>query len=675
MIDNIRAVLQNMALDKPGLWGQPVWYFVLAALYAGCLVALFVLLWRTSDRTRLIKRIGIMLVVISAVRAAIYVGLDYPWQVPDEHGHYEYVALTARLKRVPTFADLDPVLEQDILQSMHVYRWWELGYNRPQPATIPFSFADDPDLKISWLQVGDEPFLYYALLSPVHQLFADRPLIDILYILRLVSALLLPLTVWVIFLCLAEVFPENAFLILGGTAFVTLNPMFAFVNSGVSNNIFSALTATLLLWSVHRVCKYGMNWRRGALLIALTAVTVLSRKSNLFLVLWTMLVFAWYGWQPVWRWIHRRGRLTALGASILSVTILALMAWPSQDAANWIQFPWPEAPTRTLIDPATSAYALSIRDDSIGTTRQLVQDVIQPIDTSNSPLLVRVQARSDVPDQPLRLQLFDGINTSVITTTVGTAWTTVQLTHQPGAGAWRLRVLIAADSGLASDTGTLLVRNAELLDSASQRNLLDNGSGEQPSSQLTRLINLLMMRFGISGDWFTFLRNPHLFDQESIQWYGHGFQTLFEWFWGRFAYIALPLAVKWYQVLLVVTIIALAGLVRLAIWNWRKTRSGWGRMAVERRRVIGFWMLALLLNLGSVLFPMFRETRLWLPQGRYLYPSILPIAMLFTAGWQSWIPTRWQRRGGLAAFIGGWVVLDALVILFYIVPHYYGHIM
>jgi ABC-type Na+ efflux pump permease subunit len=98
-------------------------------------------------------------------------------------------------------------------------------------------------------------------------------------------------------------------------------------------------------------------------------------------------------------------------------------------------------------------------------------------------------------------------------------------------------------------------------------------------------------------------------------------------------------------------------------------------MAVERRRTIGFWVLALLLNLGSVLFPMFRETRLWLPQGRYLYPSILPIAMLLTAGWQSWIPARWQQRGAMAVFIGGWVALDALVILFYIVPHYYGRIM
>ncbi len=88
-MDNLQSVLQNLALDKPGWWGQPVFYFVLAALYAGCLVVVVALLWRSTDRMRLVRRIGIMLVVISAVRALIYVGIDYPWQVPDEHGHYE----------------------------------------------------------------------------------------------------------------------------------------------------------------------------------------------------------------------------------------------------------------------------------------------------------------------------------------------------------------------------------------------------------------------------------------------------------------------------------------------------------------------------------------------------------------------------------------------------------
>ncbi len=673
MIDNIRSVLQNLAVDKTGWWGQPVLYFVLAALYAGCLVALLALLWRSSNRVCLTKQIGMMLVIIAAVRAVIYVGLDYPWQVPDEHGHFEYVALTARLKRIPTLADLNPGLEHDILQSMYDYRWWELGYNRPQPEAIPRSFTDDPDLKYSWVQVGDEPFLYYALLAPVYQLFEAQPLLVILYALRIVSALLLPLTVWIVFRCLSDVFPENSSLIMGGTAFLALNPMFAYVNSGVNNNTFGTLTATLLLWSAYRLGRYGMNWRRGGALIALTVITVLSKKSNLFLVVWTGLVFVWYSWRPVWRWLQRHRRWALAGTGVLIVIPIVLTLWPSQDAANWTQFPWPGAPTRSLIEPAASEYALHIRDDSIGTAAPLVQDVIRPSDAARDSLIFSVQVHSDISDQPLRLQLFDGIDTSVVTTTVGTAWTTVQLTHKPAAEAWRLRLLIAADSGLASDTGMLFVKNAELIDSATNRNLLDNGSGDRPGNQLTRLLNTFLMRFGISGDWFTFLRNPHLFNEESIQWYEQGFQTLFEWFWGRFAYLAVPLAVKWYQVLLVLTIIALAGLARWAIRNWRHTRSGWGRLPVERRRAIGFWLLALLLNLGSVILPMLRETRMWLPQGRYLYPSLLPIAVLLVAGWQSWIPARWQRAG-LGGLIGGLIAFDALVLVFYIVPHYYGRV-
>jgi hypothetical protein len=669
MIENIRTVLQNMAVDKPGLWGQPVWYWVLAAFYAGCLVALFVLLWRTSDRARLVKRIGIMLVVISAVRAVIYVGLDYPWQVPDEHGHYEYVALTARLKRVPGLADLDPALQRDILQSMYNYRWWELGYNRTQPKVVPQSFNDDEDLKFSGVQVGDEPFLYYALLAPVSKLTESESLVSALYWMRIASALFLPLTVLAAFLCLSDVFPEKPFLILGATAFLALNPMLAYVSSGVSNNTFGTFTATLLFWSVYRLVKHGLTWRRVILIGALTLLTVLSKKSNLFVALWTGLVFVLYSWKSLQAWLlrHRNKILAAVGATLVIVVALAL--WPSQDAANWIQFPWPGASTRATIDQAVPEHALYILDDSIGTPRPLVQEVIRPAE-AHGDIIFSIQAFSDRLNQPVRLQIFDGINTTVVTATVGQHWTPLQLKHVLTPDAWRLRVVIAADSGLASDTGALYVKNAELVDSTTGHNLLDNGSGDRQGNLLTRLATTLIMRFGVSTDWFTFLRNPFLFSGESLHWYRLGVQTMFEWFWGRFAYIAVPLAEKWYRVLFVLTIIALAGLLWAGVRNRRQGRSMWGTLSREQRRTLGYWVCALLLNLGVALFPLLRETRLWLPQGRYLFTSLLPISVLLAAGWQSWFPVRWPKLG-LVVILAGFIAFDALVIAGYIIPHYY----
>lgn len=661
-------LLNNIAATKPGLWGIPAWYMALAIGY-GLGAATLLWLLRRAQVPRNLKLIGVVLISLAALRGWLYVGLDYPWQTPDEHGHFEYVALTARLGRVPTLADIDANLQREILQSMYAYRWWTLGYNQPMPTELPRSIADDPILVFSWVQVGDEPFLYYALLSPVYQLTSGEPVIVQLYALRSVSSWLLPLTVLLTFLCLSEVFNNNLLLVTAGTAFMTFHSMLAYVASGVNNDVFGTLTGVVALWMVYRIFKYGLNWRRTSLIAAVIVITVLSNKPNLFFVPWIVLILMSFAFRPICRWLRYHWRTAALGLATIVAVLSVLALLPDQDAADWVQNPWPGAPTHTEVDGQAALY---IRDDSAGSVRPLIQDAAAPLALlASQTLRLTVDVRSESAErQPVRVQYFDGVQQTVVTTTVGREWQTVMLTHTISAGAWRAKVLIAADSGISSDRGAVFARNVQLNRLGTIENFVSNSSGATTGRLLTRLVNTVVMPFGINPELFTFFRNPHLFDAGAQAWYAQGFQTLFEWFWGRFAYIAVPLQPGLYQTLLILSLVGGLGLIVQAARNWLTTRLIWGTQPAWRRNALICWGLAFALNLLEITFPMLRESRTWLPQGRYLFPVLLPIGVMLSAGWLAWFPARVQKWG-VALVILGFITLDVAVIAIYIIPHYY----
>jgi hypothetical protein len=691
MVERWWTIAEAMAATKPGIWGQPVLYVVLGMAYVIMALALLILLVKNTRFLVRIRWFGMLLVLLAALRGFIYVGMDYPWQTPDEQGHFEYVALLARLNRVPRLSDISPQLEQDVLRSMYDYRWWELGYRAPMPPSPPKAFVDDPILKLSWTQIEDEPFLYYALLAPIYKLLQAHSLLFILYGLRSVSCLLLAGSVLVAFLSLREVFPDNHFVVVGGTAFIALNPMAAYISSGIINDILGMLTATLLFAAVAHVCKTGLNWRRAVALLALTVLAVLADKPSMYLLAWTPLVLVILQYRAGLAWLKKQWRILAVAAGTAVLLPTILMFRPSQDAAGWVQYPWPGPVTRAQPDGTPGSYSLYIRDDSAGLARPLVQEVFTSMSgRQGTTLRFAVSARGSTPGQPIRLQLYDGVNTSVLTTTVGSAWQPVELTHMVGPGAWRLKATIAADSGRASDTGELYVRNVTLGRAGSSENLIVNGSGERAGNQLERLVAGILMTRGITIELFRFIGNPQLVSSESLDWYGRGMQTLFEWFWGRFAYLAVPLAARWYRLLLFFTLGGWSGLLVLTLRDLlspARTAQTHGNNALTtldqgtpgnglpwRRQAMLLWALAVGMNFAEVTFPLLRDLRNWMPQGRYMFSVMLPLSVSLVAGWQAWMPRRFQKWG-LLGLIGAFIAFDVLVIAFYIIPYYYGRLV
>jgi len=117
--------------------------------------------------------------------------------------------------------------------------------------------------------------------------------------------------------------------------------------------------------------------------------------------------------------------------------------------------------------------------------------------------------------------------------------------------------------------------------------------------------------------------------------------------------------------LLIVTAISGAGWVKLA-WNWRRclpALAPWQRCAGTMCALAALSVSAQMV--AQILVGGIHQ------QARYLFPAIVPIALILVLGWGTWVPGRWQGRAlglGAALLVG----FDLATLAVYQLPFYYG---
>jgi hypothetical protein len=143
------------------------------------------------------------------------------------------------------------------------------------------------------------------------------------------------------------------------------------------------------------------------------------------------------------------------------------------------------------------------------------------------------------------------------------------------------------------------------------------------------------------------------------------FLLTFASFWANFGWMNVPLDLGWYAALAVLSLLALCGLGLFAV------RVARGAEALEpwQRRALLMLLLAVVLifaqTFGLIIVRGIHQ------QGRYLFPALVPLAMLFTLGLREWVPVRHRGLFPLALVLGMFV-LDSVSLCCYIIPHFYG---
>jgi hypothetical protein len=160
------------------------------------------------------------------------------------------------------------------------------------------------------------------------------------------------------------------------------------------------------------------------------------------------------------------------------------------------------------------------------------------------------------------------------------------------------------------------------------------------------------------------------FSYEALQAYGSYVESMFESFWGNFGWLKVPLNTPLYLSMGLVSIVAFVGLCLFAIRTMRTPD------------LLPKWQKGTLLVFSlSVLFAFIiiiaKQIRDWgyewggRPQGRFLFPVMIPIATLFMLGLRELVPTRYRGQF-LVLYVCCFIAFDSLCLIRYIIPFFYG---
>jgi 4-amino-4-deoxy-L-arabinose transferase-like glycosyltransferase len=145
-------------------------------------------------------------------------------------------------------------------------------------------------------------------------------------------------------------------------------------------------------------------------------------------------------------------------------------------------------------------------------------------------------------------------------------------------------------------------------------------------------------------------------------------RIVFESFWARFGWLNVRLPDLWYVALGGVCLAAGAGLVWLGVRVWRRRA---GLQPYQVRGLLVFIVtatLAYIIIIGKeVLFLSYLAGVV--PQGRYLFPVVIPLMTLIVVGLDAWVPARFKRPAGVVAALAS-AGFEAICIFGYILPYY-----
>lgn len=140
---------------------------------------------------------------------------------------------------------------------------------------------------------------------------------------------------------------------------------------------------------------------------------------------------------------------------------------------------------------------------------------------------------------------------------------------------------------------------------------------------------------------------------------------LFEGFWGFFGWFTIPLRPFVYAGLIIICVIATVGLGKLILEGFaRRSKPGKNRIFA-----LAAFAVAVAINYLSVI--QFEIATGGGTQGRYMFMTLAPIAILIALGYGAFVPKRYETVA-IRIAAAACMLLFGLSIGAYIVPYYYG---
>lgn len=597
--------------------------------------------------------LGVLL--LGLIHGLVYVFVVPPWQHYDEPDHFEYAWLAANLPAWPEPGDFDASMRHEVARSMV-----EHGFYRDLGSTPDLGGAGGP-IAIGFTRLEDPPF-YYWLTSVPLRLLGGLDVTLQLYAARLVSLMLLIVSLWAAYGVTGELAPPKHPLRIMAPGVMALLPGYVDLMTSVNNDVGAVAVFSVFLWGAVRVIRRGVSlarllWVSGAAILA-----VLTKNTAMLAVLLLPAVLLFAAIRGPRRWIA--WSIVAAGAV---VGMIAVFTWG--DAAYWYGDTGQAAPTRAtrsaapvgnnairveivpggeppalhqVIPPAErralegetvsvgawiwASEPASVRSPALWTDgKQVAHDIrvgIEPAffafttDLSDGPYLVRVDlAPVDGPqDRPLTL-FYDGL----------------VLAH--GERPTDLAPRFGDPGGREGEWGR-----------SSFENMIRNGSAEKGWPRVRPWAASLAEK--IIGA--TFYGPPSELLASVLDWrassayYLSAGANLTRTFWAKFGWGNVPLlGSRPYRLLVGFTLIGVAGsALALLRARSRLRKLNWASISVLGLALIAIWGLGLIRGAGS-----FWTRWAFIPGARFVFPAIIPTALMLSLGWLEAEHWAWRSLG------------------------------
>jgi hypothetical protein len=133
--------------------------------------------------------------------------------------------------------------------------------------------------------------------------------------------------------------------------------------------------------------------------------------------------------------------------------------------------------------------------------------------------------------------------------------------------------------------------------------------------------------------------------------YAHSFMlTTYRSFWGQFGWMAVPMDSRTYRLLATLSLLATSGLLLFLLGQWRK----WDTLLLTTEQWLMLATLALSVLFSGLAYGWYNLSFVQF-QGRYLFSSIIPLAVFLAMGLRTILEMRWcwLLTGLLAAATAG----------------------
>lgn len=235
------------------------------------------------------RRAVLVCMALAAVNAVTWSMITPSFQTPDEIAHAGYVQYVAETGRVPR--PLSPytvpsteleLFARGIPFSTAGHPSWAPQDDRALRSVLSRPLPHKAERGAGYLATN--PPLYYALDAIPYRLARSTSLLNRLWAMRLLSALLAALTVGFVFLFLRELTPGTPSAWVIGALVVAFQPLFAFIGGGVSNDNLLWTASAALLWALARALRRGLTPAGGACIGTAVVVGLLAKGSMLGLL-------------------------------------------------------------------------------------------------------------------------------------------------------------------------------------------------------------------------------------------------------------------------------------------------------------------------------------------------------------------------------------------------------